>query len=809
MGMATAGHRSEASSHASLAFMNLFVPIKNYFASALGGMLRGSRLPIYLGLLMTLLIFWMHTNPSPLVRSLLERLDSVVYDQRFNIGHGTLSGNQHNIVIVDYDQRSLEAEGQWPWSRVKIGDMVSKLAEDGALVVGFDVFFPEYERNLIKELGTCVQQRDDCTDAASLLPELERFADVLDADSYFANSMQSTDVVLGFSLRKDETSHSGVLPDSIFSIDAQDNQALSLEEMEGYIGNVDTLQNGASGAGYFDTIPDIDGVIRKYNLVLRYQDRVYPSLALDMARLYNLEDRFKAVVERDIQGLNPQMVGIVMGQTRIPTDEDGRVRVPYIGPQGSYPYISATDVLHDTLTDTEREQLKNSLVLVGTTSTGLYDLRATPVQAVYPGVEIHANVLNGILSSAPSITIEEGKADESKVSTIMDVLNQAKLSPFPSRPDWEDGAITVAIVMIGFGLSMIYPYLGPALLALSSITFMGGMMVLNFYLWNRYNLDISLVELLLLILLIAIVNMTYGFLKEGLHRKVIKGMFDQYVPPAHIDAMLNNPDKYNFSGESKELSVLFSDIRNFTTISEKLKATELKALLNEFFTPITGIIFENNGTIDKYVGDMVMAFWGAPLDDPDHRHHAVSAALKMLAKVEELKPLFREKGLPEVNIGIGINSGMMNVGDMGSTYRRAYTVIGDAVNLGSRLESITKTYGVKLLIGEQTYDGLTGVLCRQIDKVQVKGKNEPIRIYQPLCRTEEAGPDLLALVDEYHAAYHLYQQRQWDAATAAFEELKRKDPDTYLYSLYLERIASLRSAELPADWDGTYRYTTK
>ncbi len=224
---------------------------------------------------------------------------------------------------------------------------------------------------------------------------------------------------------------------------------------------------------------------------------------------------------------------------------------------------------------------------------------------------------------------------------MFSLFEEARRNPFPNRPDWASGAVTVAILLIGIGLALVYPHLGPALLALSSFTFMIGMVVLNFWLWSSYNLDFSLVILLLLILLIAVINMTYGFLKEGMSRKLIKGMFDQYVPPAHIDAMLNNPDQYNFSGESKELSVLFSDIRNFTTISEKLKAIELKAMLNEFFTPITGIIFEHNGTIDKYVGDMVMAFWGAPLDDPNHRSNAVAAALAMQKKVEELKPLFK------------------------------------------------------------------------------------------------------------------------------------------------------------------------
>ncbi len=795
--------------------MQLLATLTKYLNRFWSSMLRGSRLPAYLGILATCFVYWMHTTDQPLVKSLLERLDYVVYDLRFTVAHNSVRSNENNIVIVDYDQRSLQAEGQWPWSRFKIGQMVRKLKDDGAIVIGFDVFFPEYERNLVKELGLRARNGADASAAAdAVLQHLESLSisnpDLFDGDAYLADSMQSTEVVLGFSFKNNEATQAGVLPQPVFAVSDRDNNEIELPEMQGYVGNVDTLQSGAEGAGFIDTVPDADGVIRSTPLILKYQQKIYPSLALDMARRFNLEDRFEPVIEAANDGTFRELSGIKMGDTFLPTDKRGRVRVPYIGASRSFPYISATDVLRDTLSDQQRQLLKSSLVLVGTTATGLYDLRATPVEAVYPGVEVHANILNAILSSAPRTTIDENTQQKTgTLGELMAVLDKAKLTPFPTRPYWDKGTIGIIIIVIGLCLSLVYPHLGPALLALSGSTFIAGLVVLNLYLWNNYNLDISLVILLLLVVVIAAVNMTYGFLKEGQHRKVIKGMFDQYVPPAHIDAMLNDPDKYNFSGESKQLSVLFSDIRNFTAISEKLKATELKSLLNEFFTPITGIIFEHSGTIDKYVGDMVMAFWGAPLDDPRHRENSVMAALAMLRKVEELKPLFKAQGLPDVNIGIGINSGMMNVGDMGSTFRRAYTVIGDAVNLGSRLEGITKNYGVQLLIGEQTHDGLANILCRLVDKVQVKGKDVPIRIYQPLCKQSEASAQLLALVEAWHAAYQLYLHQQWDAAVTAFAQLRQQDPDTYLYTLYLGRIASLRTQQLPPDWDGTYRHTSK
>ena len=365
--------------------------------------------------------------------------------------------------------------------------------------------------------------------------------------------------------------------------------------------------------------------------------------------------------------------------------------------------------------------------------------------------------------------------------------------------------------MIGLFLSLIYPRLGAGLLGLSSLAFMLGLLALNFKLWIDYKLDISLVILIFLILIITVVNMTYGFLKEGMNRRAIKLMFDQYVPPAHIDAMLDDPDNYNFDGESKELSVLFADIRGFTSISEALSASELKTFLNDFFTPITGIIFDYSGTIDKYVGDMVMAFWGAPITDPDHRKNSVLAGLEMLAKTEELKIGFAEQGLPEINIGVGINSGFMNVGDMGSTYRRSYTVLGDAVNLGSRMESITKFYGVKFLIGEETYDHIDGFLCRLIDKVQVKvkGKEQPIRIYEPLCEEKDATEEMHKLVKDYHVAHEHYVHQEWDEAEVCFKALEEQESNKLLYSVYLERIENLRNQDLAEDWDGTFRHTTK
>ena len=779
-------------------------------------LLKGARLPVFLGLLGTVLTIMLYVSNQPMLSNFLARMDNLVYDQRFTFMLEPPPESEHSIVIIDVNQRSLAEIGQWPWSRRLLGTFIEKLSHYGALVIGWDFLFPEYERNATGDLRRAIESGDG-PDYADILPRLTELQTLLDGDKAFAEGMEYSDVVLGFSFKPNEFLRYGTLPNPIIEIDEELSNSLAIANMQGYEGNVDVLQNAATGAGFIDYLPDIDGVIRRSPLILRYQNNLYPSLALDMARLYFFEDNFSLETEPVPGATRREITGIKMGQVFIPTDRFGQVIVPYIGEsrlgQGNtYPYISAIDILNDTLEPEEEKALFNSLVFIGSTATGLFDLRSTPMENIYPGVEVHANILNAILNSAPTYTvetIEERMTRSTGLDAFIADLTASQLDPFPSKPDWEEGAVLFTLIVSGLFLTFVYPLLGPALLMMSSLTFMLGITALNFKLWADFKLDISLVIILFLILLLTVINLTYGYLKEGVNRRAIKGMFDQYVPPAHIDAMLSNPDNYNFDGESKELSVLFSDIRNFTSISESLSATELKSMLNDFFTPITGIIFDYQGTIDKYVGDMVIAFWGAPLDDPNHREHAIAAALKMLQKVEELKPEFDKRGFPEVNIGIGINSGYMNVGDMGSTYRRSYTVLGDAVNLGSRLEGITKVYGVKLLIGEQTYDHIEGYLCRLVDKVQVKGKEQAIRIYQPLCLEKEASEELVGLVNEYHRAHNYYVHQDWDEAERMFSKLKESDPETALYDVYLERIPALRTQALKADWDGTFRHTSK
>jgi adenylate cyclase len=286
-------------------------------------------------------------------------------------------------------------------------------------------------------------------------------------------------------------------------------------------------------------------------------------------------------------------------------------------------------------------------------------------------------------------------------------------------------------------------------------------------------------------------------------------MFNQYVPKAHIERMLGDPEAYQFTGDSKELTVLFADIRSFTSISEHLSAADLKTMLNQYFTPITKIIFDNDGTIDKYVGDMVMAFWGAPLEDEQHAHNGILAALEMQKATLGLSEEFVARGLPEIKIGVGLNTGTMNVGDMGSSYRRAYTVLGDAVNLGSRLESITKFYGVGILVGERTQELCPDIAFAFVDRIQVKGKEEAIAVYQPLGLKSDISSKKIDEIECFAKAYEYYKKQSWDEATEQLKNLRNRYPQCKIYQIYLERIDGLREQKLAQNWDGVFRHSRK
>ena len=733
-------------------------------------MFSGKKQNIFIGLLMAVAVICLQFVPLQGISYIIERADGVIYDVRLN---ATIKQQQHRssvaqVIIVDIDESTMDTIG-WPWPRKKLGELVTNLADAGAVVIAFDVLFAEPERNPALEVSALLGSEHQQNDSVQSLIEQ------MDGDLAFANSLSQTDVLLGFLLQQNHQVKRGELPANRIHSKHPSDKPLSALNYQGYVTSLPKLHFASAGAGFINSSPDADGFLRRSALVSVYDDQLYPSLSLEAARLYSLADNIDVITLAAGNKMN--IKGLKIGDSLIPTDAEGRVLIPYRGPQRSFPYIPAIDILNQQF---DRTLFEGSVVFVGTSAVGLVDLRATPVGVQFPGVEVHANVFEGILNP--------------------ELLHY--------RPDYWQALVLMYLLVVVISLAFLLPALGPVWMAVAGITTLLMTLLTNFWFWSNVQIALPLASSILLVLLITSYNIAHGFLAESRKRQQIKSIFNQYVPPAHIDKMLDSPDDVSMEGERKQLTVLFSDIRSFTSISESLSANELKQLLNRYFNPITECIFKHNGTIDKYVGDMVMAFWGAPLDDEKHGENAIEAALNMLIITKQLSDEFVKEGLPEIKIGIGINTGDMNVGDMGSSFRRAYTVLGDAVNLGSRLEGLTKFYGVDCLVSEETRDQSGRYHFQLIDRVKVKGKNEAVSIYQPFAKSDGDKP-LIEEISQHHTAHQLYLSQNWHEAHSAFMELVRQYPQTLIYQIYLDRIEELKVTTLPQDWDGSYTHTSK
>ena len=735
----------------------------------------------------TLVIIFCYLSPLPALNTFFVRIDYLLYDMRFNWVPLPIEPSLNQIVIVDVDEKSLEAEGRWPWSRRKIAQLTNRLVESGAVIIGFDMIFSEPEDNLIDALvaadsNRVISARGQLLDLGKALKEYRKD---FDYDQQFAESIAKAEVVLGYFFHSEESVSSGLMPSAIPFEKRSSAWDSSVYKMKSYTANLPVFSESALSQGFFTLIPDLDGKIRRAPLVLEYEQKFYASLALEMAR----ELLFVERVEMDFAPVGNANVieQINLERIRIPVDAFGQALIPYnkrLGKQrGYFKYLSATDILNGKF---ELNSLDSAIVFVGTSASGLEDIKTTPLATALPGVEVHAVILDSLLKY------------------------QQYGNQFPFRPVFEQGITPSALLLLGLLLAWLLPRLSPLkLFSVCSALFII-LIASNFYIWWAFRFDLPLAPFLSLAAILTLFSFAEGYFRETDRRESMTAMFGQYVPKAHIEKMLSEPGAFSFEGESKELTVMFCDIRNFTTISEGLSAAELKGMLNKFFTPITQIIFENNGTIDKYVGDMVMAFWGAPIEDSQHANHAVRAALAMLEKVEQLKPEFKAMGLPEINIGIGLNTGPMNVGDMGSSYRRAYTVLGDAVNLGSRLEGVTKYYGVKLLIGEKTTQLADQFISRAVDRIKVKGKTSAITAYEPLAEIGALNGKELVDFQRYNKAISAYYQKNWVRATLLLRLLVfADDSHRALYQEYLKRIEQLKEVTLPESWDGVYEHLTK
>ena len=638
-------------------------------------------------------------------------LERQAYDLRVRLS--AKGEPDRRVVIIDIDERSMHSLGQWPFPRSVFASLVDSLFDNYQIdTVGFDIIFPEPEDSYTDARIAAMAGLDLSADA--LLLELRKNS----GDRVLARSFENRSVVLGAAFQAIEpgqevTPSSGVLPTPAF-INSEISYDKILAETNApvtqrYTSNIETLAKAATATGFFSIAPQVgdpDGIIRRIELLTRYEDKLYASLALQLVQSYSFDEIQPIIVdnaEGDAATVDAQsdgyyaLEGIRMLLADIPLDEDAAVYVPYKQWRAAYDYIPAIDIISGAY----QGDIAGAIAIVGTSAAGLVDLRNTPVGASLPGVEVHANVVSALLD-------ENG---------------------FRVKPSWVTAADILMVVVTGLFLTFTLPFLSALWSTVEFVLVIGAAMWGNWYFWTEKSMILTIAPILSLIVTLYVLDMVIGFFTESQARKVSQKMFGLYVPPEVVGEMSANTDIHSLASRKLEMTVLFCDIRDFTTISEAMEPEVLSEWLNDFLTPMTRIIHKHGGAIDKYMGDAIMAFWGAPLPDENHAANGLRAAIEMIAYLEPFNVEARAKGLPEVNIGVGLNTGFMSVGNMGSEFRMAYTVVGDAVNLGSRLEGLTKQYGVSIIVSEFTYAAAPGFQYEHLDRVKVKGKNDAVTIY--------------------------------------------------------------------------------
>ena len=716
----------------------------------------------------------------------LDRLEEQLYDFKLQV---TMPKTlDERIVIVDLDEKSLAEVGRWPWSRNKLANLVDILFDQQHIaVLGFDMVFAEPDQSSgLSNLQAMA--KNEFQDVPFFADRVKALEPRLDYDAIFARSLQNRAIVIGYYLNSDTGNHiSGLLPAPVISKESLQGQHLVTTRWSGYGANIPKLAQAAPIAGFFNPIIDTDGVVRSIPMLAEFQGNYYESTSLAIFRLVTGSPLvIPHFFDTSSQGNQPRTSNQIMlqkGDVVIPIPVDGRsaALVPFRGAGGvhggSYRYISASDVLAGRL---PRDHLKDKIILLGTTAPGLMDMRVTPVANVYPGVEIHANMISGLLDGTLAV-----------------------------QPDFVAGYEVTILLLAGLALAIVLPLLSALPAVIFSVCIIAAMVGLNLWLYLSYSIVLPLASHLVMGISAFALNMSYGYFVESRSKRDLAQLFGTYVPPELVQEMLKEPDKYSMKATNSELTVMFCDMRGFTQMSEGMEPIQLQSLLNGVFSRLTHLIRTNRGTIDKYMGDCVMAFWGAPVQTPEHASLVIKSALEMTKALSDINQDHRTKGIPEISIGIGVNTGLMCVGDMGSNIRRSYTVIGDAVNLGSRLEGLSKLYGVGIVVSESTRAQAPEFLWQELDRVRVKGKAEAVSVFTPLLPKTQDHKGQQYELHRWHAFLLLYRDQQWHQATELLNNLLEGQKDSVLYRLYSDRIAAFRHQPHDPHWDGVTNLDSK
>ena len=788
----------------------------------------------------------------------LEFIELKTLDMRFKI-RGEMASSQ-DVGIAVIDDQSIEALGRWPWPRSYFGALIDSLAADGAKVIGFDIIYSEPEINTIRVNLIRLKSLYDVKGVSRLGPAGREFGDILtqvvdelpDSDQILADAMERHGSVIStlvfHSFEDDaegetaeaeggdlppaelleetgeggdqppaelfeETVEGGDLPpaelledtgeggdqppaelmeeegwegmpdDEGYAQDAFIPDKVRQEEYRNIIGDgpmfdvpragglllpIDKFVDVSDGFGFVNFHPEIDGGLRWENTAIEYLDRYYPSIAIRMMmEYYGLGQDDLAIVKGE---------GIRLGDISIPTDDKARMLVNYYGPYGSMQYYSIVDIIEGNYPP---GTFQDKIILVGGAATGLGDVWLTPFDPSLPGVEKHATVISNILQG-----------------------------DFIKRPPSARMISLLLIVAVGFALGFFIPRLPSVLHVLlftsTTLAVLFGVVVITF---TAFGIWVNLIYPLLSLLIVSVGVVVYQYFTEEREKRQIKKAFKMYLNDALVEQLAESHDGLQLGGDEKVLTVLFSDIRNFTSISEGMTPEQLVSLINTYLSLMTKTIMNENGTVDKYIGDAIMAIYGAPVYSEEHPAQACRAALKMMYDLDQVRGQWKERGYPEITIGIGINTGRMVVGNMGSEDRFDYTVMGDSVNLASRLEGLTKAYGAGIIVSEFTEEKLSGFVHKDLDLVRVKGKDKPIRIFELLA---EGTPDkaMELELEQYSEALELYRKMHWDKALDAFKALE-KEHNVLLYNIYGKRCAAFKENPPEGDWDGVFTFTTK
>ena len=684
------------------------------------------------------------------------------------------------VRIVDIDEESLKRLGQWPWPRTLLAELIEKLNANGAAVIGFDMVFPEPDRlspaNALKSWPKSHVLQD-------LRQEMEKLPS---NDQVFAEAIGQAPVVLGFVASPQGTT----IPEIKASFaHGGDDPKLFAPFYPGAVASLRQMQDKAQGAGALNWLPEHDQIIRRMPMLVRVADNLYPSLVADVLRLAQGATTYvvksSGASGEKAFGEKTGIVKVRIGEFEVPTEANGQMWLRFTY-HDARRYLPAWRVLNG---DIGKDKIEGRILLIGTSAAGLLDLRATPLEASVPGVELHAQAVEQILQGA-----------------------------FLLRPDFATPAELLYILVLGLLIAAFVYRAGAIGSAVLGGIATAAVLGISWYAFDAFGWLVDPVYPAIALTAVYLTSMLLVFLRTERERNRVRHAFSHYMAPALVKRLADEPWRLKLGGETRDMTLLFSDVRDFTTISEGLDAEELTRFLNELFTPLSNIILEEQGTIDKFMGDSVMAFWNAPLDDAEHPSHACRAALRMMEQMQGLNNHWRAeaeaKGRPfkPVKIGIGVNTGMCCVGNLGTETRFDYSVIGDNVNVASRLEGQSKTYNMPIIVGESTTARAPNFAFLELDMLKVKGKTTATRIFALLGDDAvKQSPAFIDLADRHGQFLKAYRAQDWDAAETLAQGCKSMNTASLpgLYALYRERIAFFRQNPPPPNWDGTAEAVSK